>query len=161
MTREKGAVCRRGTAVVAALAMVVLSAALLASAAMVASRGASAVLRGRASLAADSAVRRALARALMTWDPACDSLPAGAAVQRELQVADDDRTAGLPARVTLRTQRLSLSLFAISADVRVGGESVLARRRVNLVVERTRAGGPATPGDSPVPIARWSMSDLY
>lgn len=152
---------RRGTALVAALALVVLAAALLASAALVASSGAATALRARASLAAESGVRRALADGLISWNPAWDSLGTGAALAVDPASVNDDSGAGLPMLVTIRAQRLAPTLYALTADVRVGGEPLLARRRASIVVQRSGLAAPGVALSTLAPIVRWSTADLY
>jgi hypothetical protein len=46
-------------------------------------------------------------------------------------------------------------------DVRVGMSSQSARRRVGLLAQRRAVAIPAVASSLPVPIAQWSVSDLY
>lgn len=151
---------RRGTAIVAALAITMLAAALLASAAVVASAGARAAIDERAALVAESAVRGAFAGAVMSWDAAADALAVGQAMQRPLDRPAGDGTA-LAISGTLAVRRIDTTLFALTADVRVGGDLGLARRRARLLVQRAAVAGPSGVLPPPAPIARWSGSDIY
>lgn len=152
---------RKGTAVVAALALVVLAAALLASAAAVASAGAREVLAGRAALCAEAEMRRQLAGTLGHWLTSYDSLPIGQSLDRVSSVGHAPDTQELPTTARVSVQRLGRALFAITADVQVGMERSLARRRARLLVQRAAASDSARPVLPPAPLARWSTADLY
>jgi hypothetical protein len=158
-TRRAGA--RHGTAVVAALALVLLAAALLASAATVARAGADASQRARAGLAADAAARRVLAHAIASVETSGRPLDVGQAVVRDATPAADDATAALPLEARLRVHRLSADLYALTVDVRVGAAAQAARRRVSLLVQRRAVASLGGASSPPVPIAQWSMTDLY
>lgn len=151
----RGTAARRGTAVVAALALVALASALLASAAVVSSAGMQATLSERASLAAESAARRELGRAVGEWSAAFDALLVGQGMVRPIGGA------GAQLQGQLAVQRLGAGLFALTVDVRAGAPPHQARRRARLLVQRRVVADTGGPGAAPVPIARWSMADLY
>ncbi len=152
---------RDGTAIVAALALVTLAAALLASSAAVVSAGARAVLAERAALSAEARARRLLATTLDHWDARDDSLDIGATVDRIVDADSSEAAPELPATARVSVQRLGATLFAIAADVRVGGDQPLARRRIRLLVQRVIMPDSVRTHLRPAPIARWSTADLY
>jgi hypothetical protein len=152
---------RDGTAIVAALALVTLAAALLAWSAAVVSAGARAVLAERAALSAESQARRLLAITLRHWDVRDDSLDTGAMVDRIVDAESSEAAPALPTTAHVSVQRLGATLFAIAADVRVGGDQPLARRRIRLLVQRVIMPDSVRTHLPPAPIARWSTADLY
>lgn len=150
---------RAGTAIVAALYLVVLAAALLASAAEIA---ASAARRSRADVAAllaEAGARRALADALQGWSSGYATLaigqwPDGAAA------ASCSPPGGIPCTAAVRVGRLDSTLYALDAEATAGVVPHVARRRLRLLVS-TRpvdAGGAIATAR---PISRWSLADLY
>jgi len=147
---------RAGTAVVAALALVALAGALLASAAVAVSAGARIALLERAALAAESSARRALAVSLADWDGAAEGMAVGSAVEWSLPAATAV-PGELPTATRVRRERLGPTLYALTAESRVGDAPLLARRRARLLVQCD--SGVA--GVRPVPIARWSIADLH
>ncbi len=152
---------RTGTAIVAALALVTLAAALLALSAAVVSAGARAVLAERAALSAEARAVRLLATAIGHWDVRDDSLAIGATVDRVIDVEGSEAGGDLPTTAHVIVQRLGATLFAIAADVRVGRDQPLARRRVRLLVQRVIVPDSSRAHLAPTPIARWSTADLY
>ena len=159
---------RRGFALVAALALLALSAALLVGAATIATALARSARTEHASLAVEAGARHALASVLAAW-PDADALAVGQGMERELtalEIGGDGR----PAMVgMLRVQRLTTSLYAVVVDVRAGAP-VAARHRLRLLVARaavtdsvhgdsTLSGGASR--GAPAPILRWSAADLY
>jgi hypothetical protein len=161
MDRDADGHARAGTAIVAALGLVVLAAALLAAAAAAASAGARSVIGERASMIADAGAHYALALSLSRWDPADDSLAVGATRVRALQDEVIEAALPLPVSGTRSIQRIGRTLFALGADIRVGSSPWLARRRVRLLVSRRQAADTGTALAPPVPIGRWSSADLY
>lgn len=150
---------------VAALALLTLAAALLGLASTAASDASRAVRAERASLAVESAARHALVHALAAWTEDRDSLPIGVAAERALRESECGGVEGTPLEGRLRVQRLDNDLWALTVDVRATAGPTLARRRVQLLVQR-RPPGPATdslpvPAAAPAPIAQWSIADLY
>lgn len=168
---------RPGFALVAALALLALSAALLAGAVAIVTARTRSIRSERAALEADAHARHALAVVLADWGPGTDSLPVGGWVGRELSPRErGGGPGGMPSSGRVRLQRLAPGLYAVAVDVRIGTAPSLARQRLRLLVMRPEllvkldsAGAP--PGDSgtvrarirrpPVPIARWSAADLY
>jgi hypothetical protein len=152
---------RDGTAIVAALALVTLASALLAWSAAVVSAGARTVLAERAALSAETHAVRLLATAIGHWDVRDDSLAIGATVDRMIVVDGSEAAGDLPTTAHVMIQRLGATLFAIAADVRVGRDQPLARRRVRLLVQRVIVPDSGHTHLAPTPIARWSTADLY
>ena len=150
---------RRGTAIVAALGLLVLAAALLAFAAEIA---ASATRRTRAdvsALLAESTARRALASAVEGWQAAYDSLADGQGI--ELREGNAECAGSLvPCRAQVRVRRLRGPLYAVSVDATAGVPPLRARRRVRLLVNAGSAAERGTAG-AVRPISRWSLTDLY
>ena len=152
---------RSGTAIVAALALVMLAGALLASAASVVSSGARAALSERAALAVEGEARRALATTLERWDATCDSLAIGSAKSADLVAASPDSAAGFAIEGRVAIRRLALRLYAITVDARVAGSQPLARRRIRLLVKRDVPADSTLALPAPHPIVSWPMADLY
>ena len=160
MTRGRVALPRHGTVIVGALVLVLLAGGLLALAAVSARRGARAVILERAALLAETGVRRALAEALRTWGPDDDALAIGAVRERSMP-SEESGMASYPVRRRVSVRRITGTLFAIAADVRIGPDPCLARRRASLVVERPTPADSGSPSTRPVPLGRWSIADLY
>ena len=150
---------RRGTAIVAALGLVVLAAALLASAAEVAAGTARRNRADVAALFAESAARRALATALDGWSTAYDSLAIGRGTNVALRIPGGEAEV-VPYRVIVRVRRLDSALYAVTVDATAGVAPLVARRRVRLVVTTRAAAGRAS-GPDVRPIPQWSLADLY
>ena len=148
---------QRGTAVVAALALVALGAALLASAAVAVSAGRRATLLERAGLTAESTARRVVAECLSGWDESAEQMSVGSAVEWSWPAPAGVRTGELSVQTHVRRERLGLTLYALSVESFVGDAPFLARRRVRLLVQRDTGAA----GMRPVPIARWSLADLH
>jgi hypothetical protein len=157
--RAHGARCRRGIALVSALAMLALAAALLAGSFVAAMATARAARVVRASVVAETVSRRALARGVAGWRAADDSLAIGASSARAW--TESAAVALDSANVRLRVQRVALARFVVSADVEVPASGApLARRRLRVLLER-----PPSPDSTvvlaPRPIARWAVAELY
>jgi hypothetical protein len=168
---------RPGFALVAALALLALSAALLAGAAAIATAMARSVRAERARLEVEAHARHALASVLADWGREADSLPVGRWVERELSPSERGAGTGrMSATGRLRIQRLAPGLYAVVVDVRIGPSPSVARQRLRLLVTRPLIpvaldSAGSSPGDSatvlarvrgaPAPIARWSAADLY
>ena len=149
---------RKGVALVAALGLLVLAAALLAASA-VASAGLHRATRGVTAVArAEWEGRRVLGDAMVDWGGGADSLPVGAWLDRPLPTAD---AAGPPLVARARVQRLTGSVFSLTALVQVGeSPSALAYRHIRLLLERAPSEDSAAGPSGPVPIARWSVIDV-
>jgi len=156
--------CRRGTAIVAALALVALAAALLSVAAAHATAGSSAAAAERGALIVEGAAMRALAEVLAGWPPAADSLPEGAFGDRVLLVTRAGDDGGPPLTGRLRVQRIGPAVYAVTIEVRTASSvaaTAFARRRIRLLVRRDSVSGPSGTSASPLPIPRWAVADLY
>jgi hypothetical protein len=149
---------RPGIALVAALALLTFAAALLAGSFASANALARAQRSARASIEAEALARRAAAEVLVAWSASNDDLPIRGSRDREAEVSPSfGRTV-----VRTRLQRISASLYAVTADVRVGeGPSPIAHRRSRLILERPPVTDSARTSGPPHPIARWSYSGTY
>jgi type II secretory pathway pseudopilin PulG len=145
-------------ALVTALALLALAAALLAGSFASATALAQAQRTARATMEAEALARRAAAEVLSSWPVGTDALPVHAYQDHEAEVSPSlGRTV-----VRTRIRRITTSLYAITADVRVGdGSSPIAHRRSRLIVERPMETDSARAFGPPHPIARWSYAWSY
>lgn len=157
-TRERST-HRRGSAIVAALGLVLLAAALLASATQVATAAAKRARAERDALIAESGARRALATVILEWTHAYDALGIGQSVEVAPTRGTPD-SAPIPLATIVRVARLDTVLFAITVDARAGIAPATARRRIRLLVRRLAADSAVGPGIVR-PITRWSTTDLF
>jgi hypothetical protein len=151
---------RSGVALVSALALLTLAAALLAGSFASATALAQAERSERASVQAEALARRAAAEVLTVWEAGSDGLSVGAHQDTRTESSEPfGRTV-----VSTRMHRVSASLYAITADVRVGGGgwsgAPIAHRRCRLVAERVVNGGGAGVVGPLLPIARWSFAGI-
>jgi hypothetical protein len=149
---------RRGVALVTALALLAFAAALLAGTFASATALAHAQRSARASIVADGLTRRAAAEVLASWSANQGDLPVSGYQERE---AESGESFG---RVITRTriQRISASLYAVTAAVRVGdGSTPIAHRRSRLILERSPSSDSTGVVGPLHPIARWSYSGTY
>ncbi len=155
---------RRGTAIVAALGMLMLGAALLAggAAASVELERSTRAALGRARTEWES--RRALGVLLQGWDAGADSLPIGAARDLTLPTSVD---VGPALSTAARIRRYTTSLFSVTVVVRVGDpDRRIARRELRLLLERNAVGGDTTSATEPRPApevrvpSRWSVGEV-
>jgi hypothetical protein len=135
-----------------------LAAALLAGSFASATALAQAQRSARASVDAEALARRAVVEVFASWSSATDSLLLRAVRDGEAEVSPSfGRTV-----VRTRIQRISASLYVITADVRVGdGHSPIAHRRARLVLERPAKADSERVSGPLHPIARWSFSGSY
>ena len=148
---------RRGGALVVAIALLALGAALLAGTAAVARSVARGTQLAEATLLASSESRVALAEFVAGWSGAEDALAVGGKVDQTFGPRLRGPSA-TPVTTHLRVMRLSNMRFAVAVDCQVGPDgAILARRRLQLLLERPTAGDSAPP----TPIGRWALSDLY
>jgi hypothetical protein len=174
---------RAGFALVAALALLALSAALLIGALAISSAQLRSARSERLALESETRARYALAAVLSAWGHDIDSLQVGTGLERALSSAERGPDhGGIPSSGGLRVQRLAGGLWAVVVDMRVGAPPLVARQRLRLLVTRpafaaaidTVLGAPPETGagtDStavqthlrgpPTPISRWSVADLY
>lgn len=141
------------------IALLALSGALIAGAFAAARGTARATRSARAAIVAQGAARRALARTMVAWNGADDSLRIGAFTTRALT---DSAAATLDsADVRVRVQHLSARLYVVAAEASVpSGSAPLARRRTRVLLER--APTIDTTVVQPLrPITRWASADLY
>ena len=158
-SRTRGAGRNRpGVALVTALALLAFAAALLAGSFASSAALAHAQQSARASLEAEALARRAAAEVLASWSATYDSLPVRGYREPEAEMSPSfGRTV-----VRTRIQRISASLYAVTADARVGnGSSPIAHRRARLILERPPVTDSAAVSGPPHPIARWSYSGIY
>lgn len=152
---------RRGGALLIALALLALGAALLAGSAEAARSAAQSVRSHEAALLADAESRAAVAEFMAGWSQAADALPVGAGL--DAIVGPRRRGSGAAIVLTrLRLQRLSPARFVVAVDCQVGpAAAVLARRRLQILLERPARADSTAPIRPPEPIGRWSVADLY
>lgn len=152
---------RRGGALLIALALLALGAALLAGSAEAARSAAQSVRSHEAALLADGESRVAVAEFMAAWNQSADSLPVGAGLVAT--IGPRRRGSSAASVVTrLRLHRLSLARFVVAVDCQVGADNaVLARRRMQLLLERPARRDSTAPILPPAPIGRWSLTDLY
>ena len=144
---------------VAVLALLMLGAALIAGAFAAARASARATRSTRAAIVAHAAARRALVRGVTSWRASDDSLNLGAFDVRAWRESASVRLDSADTR--LRVQRLSSTLYLLTADATVPSSSApIARRRVHALLERAPTIDSATVSRVR-PIARWASGDLY
>jgi hypothetical protein len=140
---------------VTALALLAFAAALLAGSFASARALARAQQSAVASIQAEALARRATAEVLASWPADNGSLPVHGFQERSVEM--NPPFAG--ALVRTRIQRISASLYAITADVRFGdGSSSIAHRRSRLILERPAQSDSGGVSGTAHPIARWTFS---
>lgn len=148
---------RRGVALLAALAMLALSAALLAGSFAAARATTRSARTAGITARVETGTRRAFGELLSGWDASLDSLVVGGAAEPVLG-ADTGATPPLVRRA--RVLRIDDRLFVVTVDVRAfARDRPVAQRRARLLLERPAAD--TAPASRPVPIRRWSLEDLY
>jgi hypothetical protein len=139
------------------LALLAFAAALLAGTFASAMALAQAQRSARASAEAEALARRATAQVLASWPASNDVLPVHAYQDQEDERPSFGRTA-----VRTRIQRISASVYVVTADIRVGdGPFPIAHRRARLVLERPASADSGGLSGPPQPIARWGFSTSY
>ena len=149
---------RRGVALITALALLAFAAALLAGSFASAAALTQAQRSARASAEAEALSRRAVAEVLAAWPANNDFLPVRGYQEREAEVSPSS------GRTVIRTRihRISASLYAVTADVRLGnGPTPIAHRRSRLILERPARADSGEVSGPPHPIARWSFSGSF
>ena len=168
---------RQGFALLAALALLALSAALLVIALAISGAQLRSARSERAALDADARARHALASVLGGWEAGYDSLAVGASVERALSPSERGADDGaMTTSGQLHVQRLGVGLYVVAVDVGIGAAPTVARQRLRLLVRRapiavaadTSAAAIRDSSDAlvlgrgpPTPLARWSVADLY
>jgi hypothetical protein len=144
---------------VAVLALLALGGALIAGAIAAARSSARATRSMRAGIVAQAAARRAIARAILGWSAADESLAVGAFT---IRTSSESAAVALDfADTRVRVQRLASSLFVVAVDASVpSARAPIARRRMRVLLEHT-APVDTTAARPPRPIARWASGDLY
>ncbi|MEO5814309.1 MAG: hypothetical protein ABIT20_03405 [Gemmatimonadaceae bacterium] len=152
---------RRGGALLVALALLALGAALLVGTSSSARAAARAESSREAQVLAAAEVRVALAEFMTGWSGVHDALSVGAAVVDTVGPRQRGFS-GAIVQTRVRLVRLTALRFVLAADCQVGpDDAVMARRRAYLLVERALQIDSTAPILPPVPIARWSIADLY
>ncbi len=144
-----------------ALALLALAAALLAGSFAAATAAQRSEQSHEAALLADADVRAAIAEFVSHWGAADDSLAIGA--ERSVTLGPRTRGGGaVPILTQLRLRRLSSTRFILAADCQAGpSDVILARRRMRVILNRVKAVDSLAPLSAPVPLGRWTLSDLY
>lgn len=152
--------CRRGVALIVALALLTLAAALLAGTAAAGRAAQRSVQSHEAALLAGSEVRAAVAEFVAGWRWGDDSLAVGA--ERAAVIGPRLRGSGaLPVTIRVRLLRLSAFRYIVVADCQAGpDDAVLARRRVRVILERAAPLDNSAPAMPPTPAGRWTVTDF-
>jgi hypothetical protein len=151
---------RRGVALVAVLAVLAIASGLVAGAFLSAAAAARAARATRAVAYADAASHRALAMLAAAQGDGGESLPVGASRELAFPAVAGDSSLPIGGHASLR--RLSATVYVLIVDASVGeGRALLARRRYQLLLERT-SDGPGTGGAwTLAAIPRWSVVELW
>ncbi len=152
---------RRGGALVIALALLALGAALLAGSAEAGRASARSAESHEATLLADGEARLAAAAFVAAWSPAVDALTAGAGIDDT--VAPRARgSAGVPVVTRVHLRRLSADRYVLVVECEVGGTgAVLARRRLQLLLQRPQAVDSTQPRAHPAMVGQWGVTPLF
>jgi hypothetical protein len=152
---------KRGGALLVALALLALAAALLAGSAQAGRAMARSAQSYGARLTVETESRVALAEFLANWSSAYDSLKIGESVQANIGPRRAG-AAGLVASARVRLMRLSAARYVVGMESSVGStERSMARRRFSLVIERPPGADTSGKSRAPLPIAHWSLGDLF
>jgi hypothetical protein len=152
---------RRGGALVIALALLALGAALLAGSAEAGRSAARSAQSHEAALLADAESRLAVAEFVAQWSQAADNLPVGAGLVATIGPLRRG-SSGASALTRLRLHRISQAVFVVAVDCQIGPDNaVLARRRLQVILQRPSRSDTTAPMSPPTPIGRWSLTDLY
>ena len=152
---------RRGGALLIALALLALGAALLVGSSASGRNAARAELSHEAMLLAEGESRVVIAEFMLAWNSGDDALPVGGSlystVGPRLRGAN-----GALVQTGVRLARLGPLRYVLAVDCEVGpAGAVLARRRLQLLLERPAPTNGTAPFPSPTPIGNWSLSDIY
>lgn len=113
------------------------------------------------AISSEGEAKVALSDFLASWSTADDSLAIGQA--RESSIGPRQiSAAGLIAITRLRLLRISSTRYVLAVDLSIGSEGTIdARRRLLLIMQR-RSPADTTAGSAPpIPVARWSVADLF
>lgn len=151
----------RGSALLVALALLALGAALLAGSAQSGRSASRSAQSQAASVTAEAEARTALAEFVADWRSSNDSIALGQS--REATIGPRKVGAGgLVASTRLRLVRVSRSRYVVGLEVTVGPAGIVAaRRRLWLIMERELPADTSSVSVTPLPIARWSVADLF
>ena len=161
MPRRSSGPPRRGGALLVALALLALASAMLAGSAQAGRFASRSAQSHSAGITADAATRAAMAEFMVQWSASDDVLPIG---QGRVTIVGPRRVGagGMVSVTQLRLLRLSSARFMLAAESAVGPEGAIAsRRRLCLIIERVPSADTTGVPAPPVPIGRWSISDLY
>ncbi|MEO8620421.1 MAG: hypothetical protein ABI625_05095 [bacterium] len=152
---------RRGTALLIALALLALGAALLAGSAEAGRSAVRSVQSYEAALLADAESRVVVAEFMAAWSPVADSLAMGAGMVSTIGPRHPTGST-MTAVSRLRLQRVTVARFVLGVECQVGPDNaVLARRRLQVFLERPSRSDSLGPILPPVPLKRWSFADLF
>lgn len=141
-------------ALLVALTLLTLGAALLVGTSAASRAAARAQISSEGAMRANAEARRALADVVSGWSGAYDSLSQGATTQ--------SITAHDGWSIRIRVCRVADRRFVVVVDCQVGPEdAVIARRRLQLVLERQIPTDTTAAPTPPRPIGRWALSDIY
>ncbi len=152
---------RRGSAIIAALALLALGGALLVATSSIARATTRSTRSLGAALDAESQMRLALANAAASWSGALDSLAIGAGLSLSLAPRPGGITR-LPVDTRLRVDRLTSDIYSVGVESQVtAANTILARRRARQILRRESGVDTSAVRTPPVPIGRWSIADVY
>ncbi|MEP6618211.1 MAG: hypothetical protein ABJE47_02805 [bacterium] len=152
---------RHGTALVIALALLILGSALLAGSSASAHAASRAVRSLEAVVVANAEARAEAARFIATWSGSAAALPVGG----ELVTTSAPKTGGigaLPIVSSTRLRRITATRYVLSVECLVGPVGApLAARRVRVILGQVSPADTTALAGPPVPISRWAIGDLF
>ncbi|MEP6990243.1 MAG: hypothetical protein ABJA80_04870 [bacterium] len=152
---------RRGGALVIALALLALGAALLAGSAEAGRASARSAESHEARLLADGESRLAAAAFMDSWSAAADALTVGAGIDDTFPPRARG-SAGAPVVTRAHLRRLSAERYVLVVECEVGGTGgVLARRRLQLLLQRPQAADTAPPSVHPTMVSQWAVTSMF
>lgn len=152
---------RRGSAIIAALALLALGGALLVATSSIARATTRSTRSLGAALDAESETRVALASAAVNWSGTMDSLAVGASISLTRAPRPGGVTR-LPVYTRLQVDRLTLDIYSIGVESQVtAANTIIARRRARQIVRRVSGVDTSAVRAAPLPIGRWSIADVY
>lgn len=143
------------------MALLALAGALLAGSMASARSAARAAKSHEAAFIAEAESRLVIANAVQGWSAADDTLAIGSGRVSTVGPRHAGSTGAIVV-TRVRVHRIAADRYVLATDCQVGPDSaVLARRRMQLVLERVAPPDTTSPVSSPAPIGRWSLSDLF
>jgi hypothetical protein len=152
---------RPGSAVVLALALVILGGVLLAGTSAASRAAVRSVETHEAAAVADTHWRLDAAQFLAAWSSAADSLPIGGEIRR-LVGPTQVGLGGMTTTTAFRLVRLNAGRFLLSINTQVGpSNAVRARRRAAMILEARPVTDSTALLHAPVLPTTWAQYSLY